>query len=141
MKPGMPVWEIQRRRTVAGQPVMLEVARIPLQLAPTLDEAWLSEGKSLYGMLSTKYNLLDQYEEQTLQVVVPTTEERRLLRLNSGSHVVHVRGVSYTEDGTPFDCFEQTYAADQFVFFVSGSQKKHLLPAHHAGDWSSTPLA
>jgi DNA-binding GntR family transcriptional regulator len=140
MKPGMPVWEIRRRRLMGGQPVILETARIPLQVAPTIDEKWLSQGKSLYGMLATTYGLFDQYEEQTLQVVAPTADERRLLNLSTSAQVVSVRGVSYTEDGAPFDCFEQTYAAEQFAFFVSGSQKKHLLPAHHVGDWFATPL-
>lgn len=135
-----PVWEIQRLRRVNGKPFILETAIIPMQLAPTLDEKWLRDGKSLYGMLSTKYGLLDQYEEQFLEVTVPTAPQRTLLELPTRENVVRVRGISYTEDNVPFDCFEQVYPAQQFVFFVSGSQKKHLLPSQNSGDWSVTPL-
>jgi GntR family transcriptional regulator len=136
----LPVWEIQRRRRFNKKPVILETALIPMQLAPTLDEKWLRDGKSLYGMLSTKYGLLDQYEEQFLEVTVPTARERKLLELPTRENVVRVRGVSYTSENVPFDCFEQVYPAQQFVFFVSGSQKKHLLPSHHSGDWTVTHL-
>lgn len=136
----LPVWEITRRRRFNRKPVILETAVVPMQLAPTLDEKWLRDGKSLYGMLSTKYGLIDQYEEQFLEVTVPTANERKLLSLPTRENVVRVRGVSYTADNAPFDCFEQVYPAGQFVFFVSGSQKKHLLPSHQFSDWSVTPL-
>ena len=141
IKPGIPVWEIRRVRKVGSTPLIVETARIPLQLAPTIDERWLAAGKSLYGMLATKYNLLDQHEEQSLEVVTPEAGDRKLLGLAARASAVRIRGVSYTQAGVPFDCFEQVYPADQFTFFVSGSQKKHLLPAHHGGDWSVTPLA
>jgi len=125
---------------MGGKPFILETAIVPMQLAPTLDERELRAGQSLYGMLSTKYGLLDQYEEQFLEVTVPTSRQRTLLELPSRENVVRVRGISYTEDNLPFDCFEQVYPARQFVFFVSGMQKKHLLPSHDSGDWSVTAL-
>ncbi len=138
---GLPVWEIVRRRRLNGKPMIAETAVIPMQLAPTLDEAWLKAGKSLYGHLATKYGLLDQHEDQFLEVTVPTSAQRKLLELPTRENIVRVRGVSYTEEGTPFDCFEQIYPAQQFVFFVSGSQQKHLLPASNSDDWGVTPLS
>lgn len=137
---GLPVWEVVRRRMLNGKPMIAETAVIPLQLAPTLDEDWLRAGKSLYGFLATKYGLIDQHEEQFLEVTVPSAHERSQLDLPTRENIVRVRGVSYSEDGTPFDCFQQIYPARQFVFFVSGSQQKHLLPSANPSDWSVTPL-
>ena len=137
---GLPVWQINRRRLLDGKPVIAESAVIPMQLAPTLDEEWLRDGKSLYGFLSTKYGLIDQHEEQFLEVTVPTSQERTQLSLPTRENIVRVRGVSFSADGIPFDCFQQIYPARQFVFFVSGSQQKHLLPSTNTGDWSVSPL-
>ena len=139
--PGMPVWEIVRRRMLSGRPVILETARIPIQIAPVLDQEWLAAGKSLYGLLSTTYGLFDQHEEQLLEVCTADAFQRAQLELPTKESVVRIRGVSSTEDGTPFDCFEQVYPAAQFAFFVSGTQQKHLLPAHQAGEWGTTALA
>lgn len=137
---GLPVWQINRRRLLDGKPVIAESAVIPMQLVPTLDEEWLRDGKSLYGFLATKYGLIDQHEEQFLEVTVPTSQERSQLSLPTRENIVRVRGVSFNADGIPFDCFQQIYPARQFVFFVSGSQQKHLLPSTNSGDWSVSPL-
>lgn len=138
---GLPVWQINRRRLLDGKPVIAESAVIPMQLVPKLDEQWLRDGKSLYGFLATKYGLIDQHEEQFLEVTVPSSHERTQLSLPTRESIVRVRGVSFNADGIPFDCFQQIYPARQFVFFVSGSQQKHLLPSTNTGDWSVSPLS
>lgn len=137
---GSPVWEVVRRRVMGGTPAIIERAVLPLQLVPALDEKVLSSGGSLYSFLSEKYGLVDSYEEQYLEVTVPSPQERAWLELPAREQVVAIKGVSFDEAGTPFDCYMQVYPARRFAFFVSGSQERRLLTARDADDWTVTAL-
>ena len=137
---GAPVWEVVRLRVMGGTPAIVERAVLPLQLVPALDEKLLSSGGSLYSFLAEKHGLVDSYEEQYLEVTVPSPEERALLAMPAREQVVAIRGVSFDESGTPFDCYQQVYPARRFAFFVSGSQERRLLTARDGDDWTVTSL-
>jgi GntR family transcriptional regulator len=137
---GQPVWEISRRRLLAGTPVILERGVMPLSLVPSLDDALLSGGGSLYDYLGARYGLVDAYEEQYLEVTVPSREEREALQLPAREQVVAIRGVSFDESGTPFDAYQQVYPARRFAFYVSGSREHRLLQAGAADEWAVTGL-
>ncbi|CAB4966035.1 MAG: UTRA domain-containing protein [Actinobacteria bacterium] len=141
LRPGQPVWEVIRRRLTEGRPVILERAVLPLHLVPALDEELLAAGGSLYGYLRDAYGLVDSVEEQCLEVTMPSADQRARLSLPARELVVTVRGVSFHDDGTPFDCFTQVYPARQFAFYVSGSHGRRLLAATEGDDWSVRPLA
>src|SRR5216683_2512991 len=55
--------------------------------------------------------------------------------LRARAQVVRIRGLSADGTGLPFDCFEQLYPANQFVFAFSGSATRQLLPAPGNRDW------
>jgi DNA-binding GntR family transcriptional regulator len=137
---GQPVWEVVRRRLMGGAPAIVERAVLPLQLVPALDEKMLSSGGSLYSYLADKYGLVDAYEEQYLEVTVPSAEERLWLALPAREQVVAIKGVSFDEAGTPFDCYQQVYPARRFAFFVSGSRERRLLTARAGDDWTVNSL-
>jgi len=137
---GLPVWEVVRRRLVESRPVITEIAVLPMALVPALDKDLLAAGGSLYAYLAETYDLVDEHEEQFLEVTLPTDLERQRLSLGARDLVVRIRGVSYTTDGTPFDCFQQTYPARQFVFYASGSQNRRLLPHTDLHEWVVEPL-
>jgi len=138
---GQPVWEVVRGRKVAGQPAILERAILPLSLVPSLDERYLAGGGSLYTYLEDKYGISDHSEEQYLEVAMPDDLEARWLNLPTRESVVKVKGVSVSTDSVPFDCFQQTYPAKKFVFYVSGFNSHQLLSAPGTEVWNITPLA
>lgn len=137
---GEPVWEISRLRTLGGVPKVLEKAVLPLSRVPAIDESGLAAGGSLYGFLQERYDLVDDFVEQSLEVDHPTTWERESLHLRANDSVVRIRGVSFGRDGVAFDCFQQTYPAHEFVFYSAGTGSPRIL--QHGGDqrWSVTPL-
>jgi DNA-binding GntR family transcriptional regulator len=98
------------------------------------------QGGSLYDLLGREYGLVDEFEEQYLEVIMPTQEERRLLSIPSRTQVVRIRGLSMDKAGTPFDCFEQLYPAAEFAFAISGSTSRHLLPTPGFQDWDVRAL-
>ncbi len=130
-----PVWRLRRLRLLDGQPAVLETSVIPVALAPELGAMAGRLSGSLYDLLAAEYGLVDSYEEQYLEVLLPTQAEARLLALRARAQVVRIRGLSADGTGLPFDCFEQLYPANQFVFAFSGSATRQLLPAPGNRDW------
>lgn len=141
VEPGEPVWQIRRLRLIQARPTILERAVLPIALVPELDDATLRAGGSLYGFLAERYELRDDYEEQYLHVGPATADERQLLALPARQQVVRLRGVTFAADGTPFDCFEQVYPAAEFVFYISGQLRRHVLAAADVMDWEVAPVA
>jgi DNA-binding GntR family transcriptional regulator len=122
------VWRILRVRVIGSRPMISEQSVIPVRLAPTLDADALYDGASLYDLLARKHGLVDAFEEQCLDITVPTAADRKVLRLSARERVARIRGVSFTADGTPFDCFQQVYPADGFAFYLSGRTDRHVVP-------------
>jgi GntR family transcriptional regulator len=137
---GQPVWEICRVRSLGNNPKVLEKAVIPLSLVTSINEQYLAEGGSLYGYLSENYGLTDDFVEQAIEVDQPTSWERGHLHLDAKSSVVRIRGISLDANGVAFDSFQQTYPAQEFVFYVSGTSRQKLFEPDRNGPWSIKPI-
>lgn len=135
------VWGIVRRRSLGSTPAILEQAILPLGLVPALDQEMLAAGGSMYRFLAERYDLKDEHTEQFFEVAKPTATERDLLGLGARQQVVRIRGVSFTAEGVAFDCWRQSYRADDFVFYTAGSGNRRLLQASDLGDWAVQPLS
>ena len=136
---GTNVWCIRRVRVIADRPMINETSYIPLALAPDLDRALNGFRGSLYQLLGDQFGLVDAYEEQQLAIVKPTPTDRKSLGLTGRDLVARIRGVSFSVDGSPFDCFEQVYPVDGFTFYLSGRTDRQVLPQTRTGTWSLTP--
>jgi len=137
---GALVWQIVRLRLLDEQPLVIEQALIPQTLAPDLGRRRDELAGSLYDLLARDHALVDDHEEQYLEVLAAGARERRLLQLAAKANVVRLRGVSFTADDLPFDCFEQFYAADEFVFYISGQTARRLLRPADLRDWGALPV-
>jgi DNA-binding GntR family transcriptional regulator len=133
------VWCIRRLRVIADRPMINETSYIPVTLTPGLDEALDGYGGSLYQLLGDRFGLVDAYEEQQLEIIKPTPAERKSLSLTGRDLVARIRGVSFSVNGSPFDCFEQVYPVDGFTFYLSGRTDRQVLPQTHSGTWSLSP--
>lgn len=138
---GQPVWEISRVRLRAGRLTVAERATIPLSLVPAIDEAQLADGSSLYELLAARYGIVEAYAEQVFEVDRPSQWERELLELDAEDTVMRVRGVSYTDEDVPFDSYQQTYLADEYVFYVQGRRSdSRLVRPESGGSWAVRAL-
>ena len=133
------VWCIKRVRAIDERPMINETSYIPLALAPDLDKALDGYRGSLYQLLGDRFGLVDAYEEQQLEIVKPAPTDRKYLGLSGRDLVARIRGVSFSVDGSPFDCFEQVYPVDGFTFYLSGRTDRQVLPQTRTGAWSLTP--
>ncbi|TDP89824.1 GntR family transcriptional regulator [Leucobacter luti] len=138
---GQPVWEISRVRLRGGRLTVAERATIPLSLVPAIDEEQLADGSSLYELLAQRYGIVEAYAEQVFQVDRPSQWEREQLELSPTDVVMRVRGVSYTEDDVAFDSYQQTYRADEYVFYVQGRRSdSQLVRPGAGGSWAVRSL-
>lgn len=137
---GEKVWQIRRLRLIDDKPMIIEQALIPLSLAPDLGGRRDELEGSLYELLARDHGLVDDHEEQYLEVAAPQEREKRQLALPARTRVVRLRGVSFTVAGVPFDCFEQVYPADSFVFYFAGQTARQLIPASDLADWGLAPV-
>lgn len=134
--PTAKVWHLHRQRVLEGRPLVVESSVIPVSLAPDLEEHRDALAGSLYQLLQDRYGLRDEAEEQYLEVVAPTVEQRRLLHLAAHALVMRIRGLTVDQAGRPFDCFEQVYPATDFAFYLSGGTARKLLVDPGQRDWS-----
>lgn len=138
---GADVWRLVRVRLLDGRAAIVETAIIPVALAPDLGEQRERLTGSLYEVLAERYGVRDDHEEQYLEVGAASPDERRLLALAHGAQVVRLRGLSFTTQAVPFDCFEQVYPASEFAFFISGGTDKRLLSSLGNWEMNVTPRA
>ena len=122
LQPADQCWEVLRTRSAGTIPSLLDLAIVPMTLAPLLSRADLEGQASLYSLLDARYGLQDSRDEQVLSVVMPLNEERALLGLADGGRLVAVEGVSFTPANLPFAYFRLLFDADRFAFRVDGAQ-------------------
>lgn len=137
---GALAWRIERLRRIDGRPLVIEQALIPQDLAPDLDRRRTDMGGSLYDLLARHYGLVDDYEEQYLEVCDAGARTRRLLQLPAKAALVRLRGVSFTAEDVPFDCFEQVYPAEELIFYISGQTARHVFKPTELNDWGVDPV-
>jgi GntR family transcriptional regulator len=95
-----PLFRLRRLRLADGEPMGVQTAHIPLELAPGLELRDFRKEKSLYSVLVDNYGLvparahethtavaIDKDQAQTLKTVpgAPALESRRLTLLESGA--------------------------------------------------------
>ena len=85
--PGAPVHVIERLRTADGIPMAVERSHVPLAVAPGLPDEPLRD-RSLYDLLASKYGIVLDAGEQTIQAAIVDQTDADLLDLAAGSPVL-----------------------------------------------------
>src|SRR5262249_35145910 len=96
--PGAPLVYLVRRRTVAGQPIVLHTTFLNLDGQPLPDRAELERG-SLYALLRARYGIELTLASQEVTARGATLVERRQLGLGRQGCVLLSRRVSFDAAG------------------------------------------
>ncbi|GLX98474.1 MULTISPECIES: GntR family transcriptional regulator [Herbidospora] len=110
--PGDEVHFIERLRTADGEPLAIERAHIPLALAPDLESYDLS-GRSLYALLESRYGLILDAGELTIDGGIADPSDADLLKLPRGGAVLLLSRRSYA-GGVCAELGVSTYRADRY---------------------------
>ena len=81
---GAPTLRLQRLRSADGEPIVLEVSHLPLDLLPGLDRVDFSD-RSLYDVLREDHGRYVATASETLEPVILTSREATLLAVSRGS--------------------------------------------------------
>ncbi|MET7462592.1 GntR family transcriptional regulator [Nonomuraea sp. NPDC005501] len=112
IQPGEEVHFIERLRTADGEPLSIERAHIPVRLAPGLGELDLS-GKSLYELLESRYGLVMDAGELTIDGGIADPSDADLLKLPRGGAVLLLQRRSFA-GGVCAELGVSTYRADRY---------------------------
>ncbi|WP_025684329.1 trehalose operon repressor [Paenibacillus maysiensis] len=116
------VWKVIRAREIEGECVILDKDYFRSDIVPVLTRE-ISSG-SIYEYLEGELKLQISYAKKVVSVEEAAEEDRRLMDLQSYTHVVVVRNYVYLEDTTLFQYTESRHRLDKFQF-VDFARRSH----------------
>jgi GntR family transcriptional regulator len=117
------VYEIQRLRLKDGEPLALELVRIPERLCPGLERFDVAKS-SLYQILEESYGLRLENCVEEISAEVPTSKLRTLLALPKNVAVLVLNRKTFAEDGRAVELTRSTYRGDQYSAVVHSVRRK-----------------
>lgn len=124
---GEMVFQLSRVRHADGTPLLLESNYVPISLCAGIENADL-EHLSFYYLLQQQYGIRLVYARYTLEAVLATEEEARLLmEISTGAPLILARGITFAEPNKPVEYFKVLYRGDRFRFEIE-SRRVTFLP-------------
>jgi GntR family transcriptional regulator, N-acetylglucosamine utilization regulator len=110
------VERIVRLRTASGEPLVLETAYLPAELASGLDAEVLERG-SVYDALEQHHGLRVTRAHETIRPVVLTRTLARMLGVKAGSAAFRVERTTWSDRG-PVEWQESVLRGDRYLYSV-----------------------
>ena len=117
VKVGESVIMLKRLRLADGEPVAIETA----YLLESRCQGILKENlatRSLYDLLTKKYNLKPVRALQQMEAIACPAAEARLLGTRRGTPVLHIHRTTYDREGLPFELVDSFYRGDRYTFYA-----------------------
>jgi GntR family transcriptional regulator len=115
LAPGASLFELERLRSMDDVPILIDRTRIPLALAPGLDEPSF-DGISLYEVLEDRYGIRPSRARFTVEAIAADERRARLLGLDPGQPVLRCQQQTEDETGRPMELCEMVYRGDRYRF-------------------------
>ncbi|HEY7401049.1 MAG TPA: GntR family transcriptional regulator [Actinomycetota bacterium] len=118
LAPGAPLLELERLRSMDDVPIMIDRTRIPLSLAPGLDDLDL-ESTSLYVVLEDRFGLRPSRARFTVDAIAADPRRAKLLGLEPGQPLLRCQQQTEDESGRPIELCEMVYRGDRYRFHAT----------------------
>ncbi|MEV0288928.1 GntR family transcriptional regulator [Kribbella sp. NPDC050820] len=115
---GDPVVELERVRSLDGEPHVLALTYLPAALVPGLADRDLSGSESLYRILREDYGLVNVSSRRRVEASVAGAREAELLGVEPGAPLLVLRSVGYAPGQRPLDYFMAYHRGDRSSFEV-----------------------
>ena len=109
------VYSIYRVRLINTEPVMLERFFVSEGRFPNFERHDHTK-RSGYEIMATEYGVFVEQAEQSLEPVVASSAEAKLLGISQGSPLMLERRLSFDTDGNPAEFGKDLYRGDKFRF-------------------------
>jgi GntR family transcriptional regulator len=113
LAPDEMVFHIERLRLADNEPMAFENTYLPEKICPGLDECDL-EANSLYQILVDKYWVQMHHAAESLEAAAATQFVAKQLGIKTGSPVLVVHRVMFSEANQPLEWARTTYRADRY---------------------------
>lgn len=115
LAPGAALFELERLRMMDGVPMLVDRARVPLALAPGIDEEDFST-RSLYEVLEERYAIRPALARLTVEAVAADERLAELLELDPGGPLLRCDQLTEDGSGRPIEMCEMVYRGDRYRF-------------------------
>jgi GntR family transcriptional regulator len=119
---GSPAVFMRRLRIVEGIPAALHISYLPPRFAKLLERDLTG---SLYELMANLGARVEQARD-SLEAVLATGEEARLLGVQPGAPLVRIQGIGYSGTMEPLRYTEALYRGDRFRFGVDTTRPADL---------------
>jgi GntR family transcriptional regulator len=123
LAPGEAVVELERVRSIDGEPHVLVATYLPAVLVPGLDRRDMSGSTSLYRILREEYELPVVSGVRRVEAVVAEARQARLLGTEKGAPLLCLRSTGYTTGKRALDYFIAFHRGDRTAFEVEFSSQ------------------
>lgn len=126
---GADVFRLERLRLADGEPMGLQTAHIPVDLAPGLAGERFDASSSLYEILRQKYGLAPARARETHYAVGADREVAALLRIPEGSPVMAAERITLLGTGRPLELVQSVMRGDRYKILLDLTLNEHELRA------------
>jgi GntR family transcriptional regulator len=130
IEPGRDVVVLKRLRMAGGEPMGIQTAHIPLDLAPGLDSEDF-ENQSLYEVLQRKYGLHPASARETHFAVAVEPEEARVLQVEAGAPALAAERVTFLRGGRPMEYACSVMRGDRYRIALELSADQRAIRESH----------
>jgi GntR family transcriptional regulator len=118
-----PLLKLQRLRSADGEPIVLEVSYLPLDLMPGLEAADF-EHRSLYRVVWEDHGRYVETASETLEPIILTAREAALLSVARGSPALLFRRTTRDRSGAIVEVGEGLLRGDRSRFLIERSVRE-----------------
>jgi GntR family transcriptional regulator len=115
LAPGAPLFELERLRTMDEVPILIDRTRIPLAVAPAIEQADL-EQTSLYRVLEDRFGVRPARARFTVEAAPADPRRAHLLELETGQPILRCQQQTEDETGRVIELCEMVYRYDRYRF-------------------------
>lgn len=115
LAPGASLFELERLRLMDDVPILIDSTRVPLALAPGLDEIDFS-ATSLYTALEERYDLRPTLARVAVEAIAADERQAELLGLERGQPLLACHQLTEDERGRLIELCEMVYRGDRYRF-------------------------
>ena len=115
LAPGAPLFELERLRSMDAMPILLDRSRIPLAIAPELDDVDFSK-ESLYAVLEQRYGIRPARAHFSIEAVAASGRDAKLLGVEAGAPLLRCDQVTEDDGGRLIELCQMHYRGDRYRF-------------------------
>jgi GntR family transcriptional regulator len=125
IKPGQPVFCLQRLRLADDEPLALETSQLYFIGCEKLLEEDFAQN-SLYQLMENKYGILLIEAEQEIEAGLFDEEVAHMLKVPVNSAALFTRRITYTERDQPIEFAKAIYCGNKYTYYTHMKREQFM---------------